>query len=262
MRPGPAYTPAWPHWFRTPYAVFAALTLIGLAPVAASAQTMALDAIFEEANDLKDGDACDAAVPLYDEVVLRADARSQLRGWALYNRGICQEQLGDEAGAREAYDTLVAEGPADLRRDARFRLGLVQILSGGDAAVAREILGAVGPDAAPHVLDMTPTTIEGLAGALGLARACVSNDSGAMHVAAAIGTPLVALFGPTDERLTSPLTRAGARAEVLTHPVWCRPCRFRECPIGHGCMTGITPERVFTSVDAMMGRRDAVSAGA
>ena len=142
MRPGPAYTPAWPHWFRTPYAVFAALTLIGLAPVAASAQTMALDAIFEEANDLKDGDACDAAVPLYDEVVLRADARSQLRGWALYNRGICQEQLGDEAGAREAYDTLVAEGPADLRRDARFRLGLVQILSGGDAAVARAHLVA------------------------------------------------------------------------------------------------------------------------
>jgi heptosyltransferase-2 len=80
----------------------------------------------------------------------------------------------------------------------------------------------------------------------------VSNDSGAMHVAAAVGTPLVALFGPTRERETAPLTAAGGRADVLTHPVWCRPCMLRECPIDHRCMKGITPQRVCASVDRLM----------
>ena len=162
-------------------------------------------------------------------------------------------------GARRWIPRHVARLATDLVTWRHVTCALVG--SRGDAAVAREILGAIGPDAASRVLDMTPTTIEVLAGTLGLARACVSNDSGAMHVAAAVGTPLVALFGPTDEHLTSPLTRSGARADVLTHPVWCRPCRFRECPIGHRCMKGITPERVLTSVDAMMGRLDAASAG-
>jgi len=43
-------------------------------------------------------------------------------------------------------------------------------------------------------------------------------------------------------------------AEVLLHPVWCRPCMLRECPIDHRCMTGLRPERVCTSVLALMER--------
>ena len=80
----------------------------------------------------------------------------------------------------------------------------------------------------------------------------MSNDSGAMHVAAAVGAPLVALFGPTNEYETSPLTREGRRAVVLTHPVWCRPCMLRECPIDHRCMTRITPERVYGTLSALI----------
>ena len=96
------------------------------------------------------------------------------------------------------------------------------------------------------------TTLETLAGVFALAQACVSNDSGAMHLAAAIGTPVVAVFGPTRERETAPLTAAGARAEVLTAPVFCRPCMLRECPIDHRCMTRVTPARVFGAVDKLM----------
>jgi heptosyltransferase-2 len=108
--------------------------------------------------------------------------------------------------------------------------------------------------AAAHVVDLTgETTIDVLAGVLGLARACVSNDSGAMHLAAAVGTPLVAIFGPTREYETAPLTRAGGRAEVLTHPVFCRPCMLRTCPIDHRCMKRITPERVRLAMDRLMG---------
>jgi heptosyltransferase-2 len=104
-----------------------------------------------------------------------------------------------------------------------------------------------------HVLDLTGvTTLSLLAGVMAIARAFVSNDSGAMHLASAVGVPVAAIFGPTREYETRPLPRAGARADVLIHPVWCRPCMLRECPIDHRCMKGLSPERVFTSVRELM----------
>jgi heptosyltransferase-2 len=62
------------------------------------------------------------------------------------------------------------------------------------------------------------------------------------------------LFGPTREYETAPLTRHGARTEVVINPVWCRPCMLRECPLDHRCMKGMTPERVLAEVDRLMGR--------
>jgi heptosyltransferase II len=116
----------------------------------------------------------------------------------------------------------------------------------GDAQTTGDIVSRLDPSVAARVFDLTgQTTLEGLAAVLALGRACVSNDSGAMHVAAAVGTPVVAVFGPTREYETAPLTRAGGRADIVTHPVWCRPCMLRECPIDHRCMTGITPQQVF-----------------
>ena len=73
-------------------------------------------------------------------------------------------------------------------------------------------------------------------------------------MAAAVGTPLVALFGPTREEETAPLTRSGGRVQVLTHPVWCRPCMLRECPIDHRCMKGIPPDRVYEALTPFMDR--------
>jgi heptosyltransferase-2 len=106
------------------------------------------------------------------------------------------------------------------------------------------------------VIDLTgATTLAVLAGVMSLAAACVSNDSGAMHLAGAVGTPLAALFGPTRERETSPLARRGRRADVLINPVWCRPCMLRECPIDHRCMTGLKPARVVASVRELMESR-------
>ena len=137
----------------------------------------------------------------------------------------------------------------------------VLVGSRADAVTTRQVLGLVGADAAPHVIDLTgKTTIEQLGGVLSLAHACVSNDSGAMHMAAAVGTPLVALFGPTREYETAPLTREGCRAAVLTHPVWCRPCMLRECPLDHRCMKGITPAHVLGS-DPLNGSTQGVESG-
>jgi heptosyltransferase-2 len=96
------------------------------------------------------------------------------------------------------------------------------------------------------------TSLETLAAVLSLAAVCVSNDSGAMHLAGAAGVPLAALFGPTREYETAPLTRQGGRADVLIHPVWCRPCMLRECPIDHRCMRGLRPEQVSASVARLL----------
>jgi heptosyltransferase II len=123
----------------------------------------------------------------------------------------------------------------------------------GDASAAAEVLSRIDVDVRPHVIDLTgQTTLEALAGILRLSAACVANDSGAMHMAAAVGTPVVALFGPTREYETAPLTRAHGRAEVLTHPVWCRPCMLRECPIDHRCMKGIVPDRVHAALTSLL----------
>jgi heptosyltransferase-2 len=69
----------------------------------------------------------------------------------------------------------------------------------------------------------------------------LTNDSGAMHIAAALGVPSVTVFGPTDETATGP---SGAAARIVREPVECAPCKLRECPIDHRCMTRVTAERV------------------
>jgi heptosyltransferase-2 len=98
------------------------------------------------------------------------------------------------------------------------------------------------------------TDLATLAGVLAIARALVTNDSGAMHLGAAIGTPVTALFGPTDARVTGPRTAVSSRSQpiVLTHPVWCSPCGLRECPLDHACMRGIAVEAVAGAVRRML----------
>jgi heptosyltransferase-2 len=77
-----------------------------------------------------------------------------------------------------------------------------------------------------------------------LAAACrlyLTNDSGAMHVASALGVPTVAVFGATDDVTTGP---TGPLARVVREHAECSPCLLRNCPIDHRCMTRVTPERV------------------
>ncbi len=77
-----------------------------------------------------------------------------------------------------------------------------------------------------------------------LAAACrvfLTNDSGAMHIASALGVPTVAVFGATDDSTTGP---TGSLARVVREPVECSPCLLRECPIDHRCMTRVTAARV------------------
>jgi heptosyltransferase-2 len=72
-------------------------------------------------------------------------------------------------------------------------------------------------------------------------RLVITNDSGPMHLAAALGLPVVAIFGSTDETATGPVSPL---ARVVRHPVACSPCGLRECPIDFRCMKGVTVDQV------------------
>jgi heptosyltransferase-2 len=118
----------------------------------------------------------------------------------------------------------------------------VLIGSPGDRSAGLEVLAA----SASRPLDLVGRTdLRVLGGVLANCRGLVSNDSGAMHFAAAIGLAVTAMFGPTEEWATRPLGRIPPA--VLIHDVWCRPCMLRECPIDHRCMRGITVDRVLAS---------------
>jgi heptosyltransferase-2 len=137
------------------------------------------------------------------------------------------------------------------------RATCVLVGSRADAGTGATIRAALPPLAPGRLVDLIgQTTLEELAGVLASADVCVCNDSGAMHLAAAVGASVVAIFGPTNEHATAPLGHhGGGGAAILTHDVWCRPCMLRECPIDHRCMTGITPERVLATVTRLVGPR-------
>jgi heptosyltransferase-2 len=98
----------------------------------------------------------------------------------------------------------------------------------------------VGPD-----LDLAA-----LAGVLSQLDLLVTNDSGPMHLAAALGVRCVALFGPTDPRRTAP---AGEGHAVLHRDLWCSPCFFRRCPLlHHRCLGGLAVETVAAEVEGRL----------
>jgi heptosyltransferase-2 len=90
-----------------------------------------------------------------------------------------------------------------------------------------------------------------LLGVLSRLRVLLSNDSGPMHLAAALGVPVVAVFGPTDWRETAPVGPGAWR--LVREPVHCSPCLLRECPIDHRCMRRVTAARVAEEAQALLG---------
>ncbi len=160
----------------------------------------------------------------------------------------------EHGGPRVALQPGATYGPAKRWRAERFAElaralladgAVVAVLGGpGDAAQVRAVC-----DAAP-VLDRSGrTTVGVLAAFLEAADVVVTNDTGPMHLAAAVGTRTVALFGSTSPTWTAP---RGAGHRIVRHPVPCAPCFRRDCRIGYLCLEGIEVPRVLDAVRAAL----------
>lgn len=154
----------------------------------------------------------------------------------------------------------VAEVAARLIRERDATCVMVGAGHDRDAARAVESNLADGLGAGrSRLIDLTgQTSLPELMGVIARADAIVANDSGAMHLGAALGRPVVAIFGPTDERATRPIGPAGQEV-VLTAKAFCRPCHLRDCPIDHRCMKRVTADMVFAAVSKQLAfRRESV----
>ncbi len=87
------------------------------------------------------------------------------------------------------------------------------------------------------------TTLQELIAVISLCQLFISNDSGPMHLAAALKVPTIGIFGPTDERITAPWGEGHA---VVSKQIECRPCQLVTCPADHQCMKAITAEEVYS----------------
>lgn len=120
--------------------------------------------------------------------------------------------------------------------------------SGGERPIGDLVCGAMKHRA----LNLCgKTSLQVAMGAMSLCRFFVTNDSGLMHVAAALGLPTVAVFGSTDHVATGP---RGPKTRVVRRAVSCAPCLKQECPTDHRCMQNITPDAVWDTMEAL--RRD------
>lgn len=146
-------------------------------------------------------------------------------------------------GAGASYGSAKCWPPArfaDLanRLAAKFDCDVILFGTSAEESVAEAMIA--GMSRAP--INLTgKTSIADLPGLLSRCHLFVGNDSGAMHVAAAVGLPVVAVFGPTDPRGTAPVT---PRCTLVQEKPYCSPCFLRRCPTDHRCMTAIRPEAV------------------
>lgn len=111
----------------------------------------------------------------------------------------------------------------------------------GEESLARSIAEKIQ---AGTVVLSGQTSVRELMAAVKRCTVFVTNDTGPMHIAAAFGVPVVAVFGPTDWRTTAPF---GTGHTLVRRPVDCSPCLLRECPIDHRCMTRVTVDDVFAA---------------
>jgi heptosyltransferase I len=128
----------------------------------------------------------------------------------------------------------------------REELGIGVVLTGGEAGPLERIRGQMRTKA---VNLGGRTTLRELAGLYKQAALLVTTDSGPMHLAAAVGTPVVALFGPTDPARTGPW---GTGHRIIRRGLSCSPCLRKRCETPR-CMTEISVGEVFTAVKEIMG---------
>ena len=185
-------------------------------------------------------DVSEISLLVTDEQSLRAEEKLQSFG---ARRGAMRVAVG--AGA--------SYGSAKCWPPERFAVAINRLMNERKAEIIlfgtlaeAAVSAAIQAGLDQAVLDLTgKTEIAELPALLSRCTLFLGNDSGAMHVAAAVGLPVVAVFGPTDPCGTAPVT---ARCTIVQEKPYCSPCFLRKCPTDHRCMTAIAPQRVSDGV--------------
>jgi heptosyltransferase-2 len=135
-------------------------------------------------------------------------------------------------------------------REIQQRTNCVWLLFGGksDTVITNQIESAIGNRRSAIFNLAGKTSLRELMALLKLCRVLLTNDTGPMHVAAALGTPLVVPFGSTSPELTGPGLPGDARNCLIKSDSPCSPCFLRECPIDFRCMNGIGVEQIVEAV--------------
>ncbi len=192
---------------------------------------------------------------LPEDVVIRLEGREEAA--ASGRERFAREGLGDRVigvspgaaygGAKRWLPERFAEAALLV---ARTREAAVAVFGTRDELAVCDAVAAHLADAGCRAMSFAGSTR--LSQFIEMASAClvfVTNDSGAMHIASAAGTPTVAVFGATRDRATGP---TGPLARVVRECVECSPCMLRECPIDHRCMTRVAAARVAeTALDLL-----------
>jgi len=131
-----------------------------------------------------------------------------------------------------------------------------------DTGATVALIGAAGElDVSKTVAAMTQrpplvltgqTSVSEVMALISIADVLITNDTGPAHIGAAVGTPTLVIFGPTNPLTTHPFGPAG---QIIRQPPDCAPCMLRDCPIDHRCMTAIGPREVFDRAQSVMRQR-------
>jgi heptosyltransferase-2 len=134
-------------------------------------------------------------------------------------------------------------------------LNVALIGSPGELEVSQQVVSQ-----AKHqpILLTGKTSVAEVVALISIADVLVTNDTGPAHIGAAVGTPTLVIFGPTNPLTTYPFS---ANSQVIREPPDCAPCMLRDCPIDHRCMTAISAERVFREALVMIHRGDVQLSG-
>jgi heptosyltransferase-2 len=182
----------------------------------------------------------------------------KMQGWAngfLARHGLTDKLLiGFNPGATYGdAKCWPAERFAALGRRLREDYGASILVFGSSRPQENALNAAIAREIGEGCLNLSgQTSLLELAALLHLCRLLVTNDTGTMHVATAVGTRVVAIFGPTDPRTTSPL---GEGHTIIRKEVSCSPCLKRVCTEDHRCMDLIGVEEVYRTVSAHLKRR-------
>ena len=163
--------------------------------------------------------------------------------------GVQHPLIGLHPAAREATKRWAPERFAIAGTALQQQYGGTVVILGGleELPLAESIAQKIGHSC----LNLTgKTALAVLGGVISQLSVLVTNDSGPAHIAYALGTPTVTLFGGTDPAIWGPLR--DDRHRVLIHDVPCRPCNYDVCPVGYTCLENLTVEQVVESVAAVI----------